>query len=372
MDAAPALRVLIVDDSVLFRQSMVAQMRPEDGFELLAPVASGRDAVASTQRHRPDLITLDLELPDMDGFDVVRQIMSVVPTPIVVMTATLRPPWRKEAFFALSLGALDVIQKPTAAEVADAGWWRRFHQRLQQIAQSPVVPHVSFKLDRLSQWTTTNVPLEGPARPPRGRPPAIVTPRPELVAVVGSAGSLRAVNLIFETLGRDTALPVPMVLAFHMGAGMEGALAGFLHADYGLQVRIVTSGERPAPGVVHIAPGGAHLAIHRGAFHLDRAPRGPHVPDLSHLLRSVAETYGPRAVGVILSGMGTDGVDGVVALRRAGGRTFAQSPAACLASGMPSSALAAGGIDQDAPPRELAALIWEAVATPSASGAPAR
>jgi two-component system chemotaxis response regulator CheB len=367
MDAGPALRVLIVDDSVLFRQSMVAQMRAEHGFELLEPVATGREAIACTQRYRPHLVTLDLELPDMDGFDVVRHIMSVVPTPIVVMTATLRPPWRKEAFFALSLGALDVIQKPTGAEAADASWWRRFYQRLRQIARSPVVPHVAFKLDRLSRWTT-HAPSTQPARISQRRVVAPASPRPELAVVVGSAGSLRAVNVIFEALGRGTALPVPLVLAFHMGPGMEQALAGFLRADYGLQVRIATVGERPAPGVVHVAPGGAHLTMDRGTFQLDDAPRGPHVPDLSHLLNSVAKAYGPRAVGVMLSGMGTDGVDGMLSLRRAGATTLAQSPDACLASGMPASALAAGAIDQDAPPQELAALIWRAVVAPSPSG----
>ena len=350
MTAAPtALRVLVVDDSLLFQEALGTLLAADPGLEVVGVVGTAAAAVARTHALKPDILTLDLGLPDADGFSVVMQLMAERPTPILVLTATLNPAWRKEAFHALSLGALDVLQKPDAADLASPLWCRRLCERVKWLARSPVMPHLDFHRQQRQGR------LEPRLAQRQRVPPSVTRPTPtrgtatvpELVIWVGSAGSPRAVASLVEQLLPYLPLRVPILIALHLGSLMAEPLAHYLRDEFDLEAQVLRAGEQLQAGRFYIAPGGCHLALNgRVASLLQELPGARYCPDLNHLLQSVANAYGPAALGIILSGMGDDGSAGMLALHTAGAVTLAQEPSSCLIDSMPQNAVRAGGIHQ--------------------------
>ena len=342
MNSAEPLRVLIVDDSLIFQEVIRSLLTADRRFTVVGVVASGAQALAAVRTHRPQVITLDLQLPDMDGFEVVRQIMALAPTPILVLTASLSPPGRKEALHALSLGALDVAQKPSAQELHDPSWTARFSERLAMIARSPVIPHVAFSMEQ------------------RRRAPELVRDigPVELVVMVGSAGSLRAVNAILQAAQPCLPLRVPLLIAIHLGSFMGESLSRFLADDHHVPAQVAQNGAVLQPGMLYVAAGGQHLRLHHGRVQvMAEHPSAKYRPDLNLLLHSVAEDCGARTLAIILSGLGDDGAQGMLAVRQAGGRTLAQDYASCVVPSMPRSACDAGAVDATSTLSAIAAAL---------------
>lgn len=331
-----SVRVLVVDDSPLVREILAAVLAEAPGCEVVGFASSGAEAAQRALELRPDVITMDLQMPGSDGFDGIARIMAEAPTRILVLSAE-----RGEiaAFRALSLGALDLLEKP-AADSDLAHYGEQLRTRLKLLASVPVIRHVRGK------------------RPLRPEPPP--RQRVELVAIAASLGGPRALTALFKSL--PPSFPVPIVVVQHMAEGFTEGLTRWIRQETRLDVREARDGEPLEPGTILFAPAGKHLLIERGLARLDD---GPPVhgfrPSATPLFRSTARAYGARACGVILTGMGDDGADGLVELKAAGGTTLAQDEATCAVFGMPRAAIEAGAIHEVLPLDRIGAALTEVV-----------
>jgi two-component system, chemotaxis family, protein-glutamate methylesterase/glutaminase len=330
------VRVLVADDSELFRELLSRVIVGEPGFEVVAVAADGNEAAAVARDLKPDVITMDLNMPDADGFSGIARIMADTPTPILVLTAN-----REEAvgFRALSLGALDLLEKPQATTDLD-DYGRLLRGRLRLLAGVKVIRHVRGLRERAAAM-------------PR------IAARTELVAIGASLGGPRALATLLRNL--PPAFPVPVVIVQHIADGFTEGLASWLSTEARLDVHEGRDGESLAPGRVVLAPTGRHLLVGDGFVRLsDAPPVDTFKPSVTPLLLSAARAYGPRVCGVILTGMGRDGADGLKAIKDAGGPTLAQDEATSAVFGMPRAAIELGAVDRvlplDAIPRALREL----------------
>lgn len=330
-----AIRVLVADDSELFRELLARVIASEPGFEVAALAADGNAAARLAQGLRPDVITMDLAMPDADGFSGIARIMAETPTPILVLTAN-----REEAvgFRALSLGALDILEKPHArTDLEDYG--RVLRSRLRLLAGVKVIRHLRGLRE---------------ARTPAPRPGG----RADLVAVGASLGGPRALATLLRALPGD--FPAPIAVVQHIADGFTEGLAAWLATESRLDVREARDGEPLAPGRVLIAPSGRHLVVAEGMARLsDAPPVDTFRPSVTPLFASAARSYGARACGVLLTGMGRDGAEGLRVLREAGGPTIAQDEATSAVFGMPKAAIELGAVERVLPLDEIARALGE-------------
>lgn len=390
--ASAPIRIVVVEDSPIQREALIELFEEDPGLKVVAAVATGEEGVKKTLELKPDLVTCDIGLPDIDGFEVVTRIMSECPTPIVMLTATLRPKWRKDAYHALTLGAIEVIEKPEMADLNDVAWRGRLQRQLRFIARSPVIPHVFDRVkkrtDKLRAMTdkgpAIGAPVTPSARPVSARPSTSASaPSPtvgstagkspiaraamgpagpvELVCVVASAGGPKAVRALLDTMRPAFPLPVPMIVALHLGRHMGSSFAGFLGQILETPVTEFVDGMQFTPGGIYVAPGRMHTEVlTKGRVRVfENLPEAIYSPSLDYLLWSVARVYGKSAIGAIMTGMGGDGADGLLALRRAGGMTVGQDEASCLVYGMPRVAAENGAVMLQQPPAHMAATILD-------------
>jgi two-component system, chemotaxis family, protein-glutamate methylesterase/glutaminase len=309
----------------------------EPGFEVVAAAADGNEAARFARDLRPDVITMDLNMPDADGFSGIARIMAETPTPILVLTVN-----REEAvgFRALSLGALDILEKPSPTSSLD-DYGALLRSRLRLLAGVKVIRHPRGLRAR---------------RASTARPAA----RPELVAIGASLGGPRALAALLRAL--PAAFPAPIAVVQHIADGFTEGLASWLDQEAHLEVREARDRDALRPGLVLLAPTGRHLVVSQGVARLsDGPPLDGFRPSVTPLFRSVAEAYGSRACGVILTGMGRDGAEGLKALKVAGGHTIAQDEATSAVYGMPRAAIETGAVDQvlalEDIPRALVELV---------------
>lgn len=332
------IRVLVADDSALFRELLARVIAAEPGFEVVALAADGAEAAVKARSMRPDVVTMDLEMPDADGFSGIARIMADNPTPILVLTAN-----RAQAvgFRAMSLGALDILEKPHAdTDLADYGHLLR--SRLRLIAGVKVIRH------------PRGLRAERRAAPPlRG-------PRPELVVLGASLGGPRAIAAILRALPAE--FPAAIAVVQHIADGFTHGLAGWLATETPLAVREARDGEPLRPGLVVLAPTGRHLVVTEGLARLsDAPPLEGFKPSVTPLFASAARAYGRRACGVLLTGMGRDGAAGLRAIKDAGGPTLAQDEATSAVFGMPRAAVELGAVDRVLPLDEISRALLELV-----------
>jgi two-component system chemotaxis response regulator CheB len=332
------IRVLVADDSELFRELLARVVVAEPGFEVVAVAADGNEAAAQARRLKPDVITMDLNMPDADGFSGIARIMADTPTPILVLTAN-----REEAvgFRALSLGALDILEKPAASTDLD-DYGRLLRSRLRLLAGVKVIRHVRGLRERA-------------ASAPRRR-----ASRAELVVIGASLGGPRALAALLR--GLPPAFPVPIAIVQHIADGFTEGLAAWLASETRVDVHEGQDGEPLAPGRVVLAPTGRHLLVGDGYVRLsDAPPVDTFRPSVTPLFLSAARAYGSRACGVILTGMGRDGADGLRAIRDAGGTTLAQDESTSAVFGMPRAAIELGAVERVLPLDEIARTLVEVV-----------
>jgi two-component system chemotaxis response regulator CheB len=275
-------------------------------------------------------------MPDADGFSGIARIMAETPTPILVLTAN-----REEAvgFRALSLGALDILEKPQATtDLEDFG--RLLRSRLRLLAGVKVIRHMRGLRDRAAHRV------------------ARATRRADLVVVGASLGGPRALATLLRGLPAGFAAPIAVVQ--HIADGFTDGLASWLASESRLDVRAARDGDRLKPGRVLVAPTGRHLLVADGVARLsDAPPVDTFKPSVTPLFLSAASAYGARACGVIMTGMGRDGADGLRAIKDAGGPTLAQDEATSAVFGMPRAAIELGAVDRVLPLDELARALVE-------------
>lgn len=343
--SARKTRVLLVDDSAIVRKLLADALRAAPDLELVGAAPDPLVAFEMIERHKPDVLTLDLEMPRMDGLTFLRKLMSTKPLPVIIVSSATQT-GSAATIEALRAGAVDVIAKPggpqSISQIAD-----KVVQRVRSIRSSP----------RL-RLLATPVPI---AQPPigTGRMPKSAS----LIAVGASTGGPQAIETLLTRLPGDCP---PIVIVQHLPASFTKAFADRLNTVCPMRVAEAADGDVLRHGTAYIAPGDRHMLVERDGLRLRIALR--QTPPVHHqrpavdvLFRSVAALRGGLAiVGVLLTGMGADGADGMVAMRTAGAETIAEDEHSCVVFGMPKEAIARGGAKHVAPLWRLPLVIAEA------------
>lgn len=336
------IRVVVAEDSRAARELLVAVLESDPEIRVVGQAENGAVAVELAERLRPDLVTMDIHMPVMDGFAATQEIMARVPTPILIVSSVARRDDLNLSLQATRIGALMVVRKPE--HPSSPGFAA---ERDELVAMARAMAGVKVVRRRLL-----------PAPPPRSAPPAAGARRVELVAIAASTGGPAAIHQILQALPAD--LAVPVVVVQHIARGFSRPLADWLDAEVPLRVRLAEAGEAPEAGTVYLAPDDRHLEVEPGRLRLSADPPvGGFRPSATHLFRSAALAYGRAAACVILTGMGNDGVEGLRAARRAGSYLIAQSEESSVVYGMPREAVLAGLADASLPPAGIAARLLE-------------
>ena len=340
------IRVLVVDDSATARTLLVSLLAAEPDMQVVGEAASGREGVEMATRLMPDLITMDVHMPVMDGLEATKQIMIQTPRPIIIVSSAVHRDEVELSLEAMRAGALMVMAKPQGP--ASSGFATERRQFLSMVRAMSAVKVVR-RHGTVSPYTM-NTPISRPAATLPLRPRSTSATRSiRLVAIGASTGGPAALRTILADLPGD--FPVPILIVQHIARGFSAGLADWLSHATPLRVKLAELGEPASAGTVYIAPDDRHLGCQldeRGELRiiLDSSPAvGAFRPSASWLFQATGGSLGTGVLAVILTGMGDDGVSGLRALKAAGGRVLAQDEATCVIYGMPREAVRAGVVD---------------------------
>ncbi len=339
---ARKLKVLVVDDSAFHRQTIVRILSRHPRFEIIGEAANGGEAIKEVILKSPDLITLDLEMPGMDGFTFLRWVMFAKPTRAVVITSRES---NRSVFKALELGAVDFMTKPGKHDS-----YRLIEMEAELVRK--LTAAVDVDLTKITR--RINMPRRK-ARPPVPVEDKERRTRVRGIVVASSTGGPPAIQSIIQAVPAD--FPVPILVNQHMPPGFTGLFARRLAGLSALKVVEAEDGESLIPGVF-IAPGGHNMILEeRGGGTVIRVmpslPEDRYSPSADKLILSAAEVLGRTALGVVLTGMGDDGIIGLTALRSAGGKVIAEAESTCVVYGMPRAAIEHGLADMVLPLNEI-------------------
>lgn len=335
------IRVVVAEDSSTVRELLVRILEADPEVRVVGQAKDGAEAVELVSSLKPDLVTMDVHMPTMDGFDATKQIMVSAPTPIVIVSSSSSQREVELSLRALRAGALAAVAKPDRPGSAD------FDSRCAQLV-STVKTMANVRVVR--QW--------GPRERVRGsRRAAIGSVR--LVAMVASTGGPAALQRIFAGLAGE--FPVPIMVVQHVATGFVGGLADWLNGSCSLHVKVAEHGERLESRTVYLAPDDHHLGVDGAgrAVLASSPPIDRFRPSGTHLFQSAARAYGSSVVAVILTGMGADGVEGLRAVKTAGGHVLAQDEASSVVYGMPGQAVKSGMVDAVLSVDEIAARLMQ-------------
>lgn len=326
MARGPRIRVLVCDDSLVAREMLAQILTSDPGIEVVGMARDGLQCVEMVQQLRPDLVTMDIHMPRLDGLQATERIMAFHPTPILVVSSSVHGEGTGRAFDALAAGALEVMKKPEPRDWAGLGTIGRELIRLVKIlSRVKVITHVKGRREE-----------RGPLVSPRDR--AI---RFELLAVGSSTGGPSALMTLLGGLPSD--FPVPIVVAQHMADGFVPGLVGWLDSSCAIGVKAAEHREDLRPSVAYVAPTGSNLVVEGMIARLAQPLTSQlYVPSADTLFSSVAVQSAERAVGVLLTGMGVDGARGLKSMRERGAYTIAQDERTCTVFGMPKAAIEMG------------------------------
>lgn len=331
--------VLVIDDSAVNRRAISQMLESAPGVVVIDRASDGEEGLKKAAALRPDVITLDLEMPKLDGFSFLRLLMAKVPTPVIVISSYAH---KSDVFKALELGAFDFIAKPARPD----------KDQLSDIRTELLEKVRAVRL------------IRGSAKR-RDTPRAVPVPRTTRVVAVGaSTGGPPAVQRLIEALSGQG---VCILVSQHMPPQFTRAFADRLDRIGHFHVTEGRQGDPVKPGHAYIAPGGRHLRLvsNGGVLQLEVAmpvDADKHVPSVDLLFQSVAKTLGADGLAVVLTGMGADGAKGALAVRNAGGTVWAESEETAVIFGMPKEAIDAGGVTRVLPLHELGPAIIQALA----------
>ena len=324
------IKVLIVDDSQVMRHILFEALSGQPDIQVIGYARDGKEAVYLAERLRPDLITMDLVMPEMNGVDATREIMAKYPVPILIMSSAVSKPTDQMAFDAIAAGALSVLFKPKAGSE-----FRSIRDEL--LTKIRLMSQVKVVRRRSRDEKRPKTPLFLPSTP---------NYRVRIVAIGSSTGGPAALNTIFSNL--PARFPVPIVVVQHMTHGFLAGMVRWLSANSASPVQMGQNGDLLRPGHIYVAPEDAHMGVTiDGKIVLDDGPPVEGAkPSINRLFEMVASSYGPMALALLLTGMGNDGVSGLSRVKSMGGRTMAQDESTSVVFGMPQQAIQAGVVDR--------------------------
>ncbi|WP_309474765.1 protein-glutamate methylesterase/protein-glutamine glutaminase [Dissulfurirhabdus thermomarina] len=344
------IKVLAVDDSAAFRRILTEALASDPGIQVVGTAASGLEVPDLVRAKHPDLLVLDVEMPGMDGLQTLDELRRQHLRVGAIMFSALTSEGAATTLEALAKGAFDFVPKPTGTGA--------FVESIRRI-KAELIPKIhAFATRRAGRAAGAAAPAAQPA------PRRTVAVRPEAVAIGISTGGPNALNEVIPRL--PAGLRVPVLLVQHMPPVFTAQLARRLDERSPVRVVEAVQGQRVEPGTVYIAPGDQHMEVRgRGDGRIIHLHQGPPVnscrPSADVLFRSVAEAYGGRALAVVMTGMGQDGLEGARRLREAGGRVIAQDRETCVVWGMPRFVAEAGLADEIRPLGEIASAIQRVV-----------
>jgi len=361
VSAVQKIKVLCVDDSALIRSLMTEIINSQPDMTVVATAPDPLVARDLIKQHNPDVLTLDVEMPRMDGLDFLEKLMRLRPMP-VVMVSSLTERGSEITLRALELGAVDFVTKPKVG-IRDGmlDYSEKLADKIRAAARARV--RQAAPVQHAAASAAAGAAAHAPSHAPLFNNPLVSTEK--LIIVGASTGGTEAIREVLVPLPPDA----PAVLiAQHMPPGFTKSFAQRLNGLCRITVKEAEHGERVLPGHAYIAPGHAHLLLARsGANYIahlsDDPPVNRHRPSVDVLFRSAAQHAGKNAVGVILTGMGRDGAAGLLEMRKAGAYTLAQDEASCIVFGMPREAIAMGAADEIASLSEMSRRVMTRLAS---------
>ncbi|HUY14645.1 MAG TPA: chemotaxis response regulator protein-glutamate methylesterase [Terriglobia bacterium] len=345
------IRVLIVEDSAVIREFLVHILSSDPEVEVIGTAENGEQALAAVAQTKPDVITMDVHMPRMNGFDATRRIMETRPTPIVIVSGTLDITEATHAFRAMEAGALAVLQRPAGIGDPD-----------HEVSAADLIRTVKLmaEVKVVRRWTRSRPPDVIPAG---SLPVEVRVPAGEIavVAMGASTGGPPALQSILSRLPKR--FPVPVLVVQHTAAGFTDGFVEWLAQSSNLPVHVPTQGEHILPGHAYVAPEGFHMQVRiDGRIWLSmEEPENGLRPSVSSLFRSVAKVYGKKAIGVLLTGMGKDGARELKLMKEQGAVTIAQDRESSVVHGMPGEAIALGAAAYVLSPEEIALALTSLV-----------
>jgi len=364
------IRVLVVDDSAFMRKAIERMLQDAQDIQVVGTARDGLDALDKIRDLKPDIVTLDVEMPRMDGLACLKRIMADCPLP-VLMVSSLTQEGATATLEALAAGALDFI--PKESSLASASMFQiqqDLQEKVRKLARSPKFRKARPAAPVPAPAPIPSRPLPGaipaPAAPVAHRPAAphagtlAASPRAELLLIGCSTGGPKALQDLLPALPRN--LPVPCLIVQHMPGTFTKPFAERLNSISQLEIKEAENGEILKPGTVYIAPGGFHMFYRQrgGQAHLEINPEPVstlHRPSVDVMFQSVAENCSQQVLAMILTGMGADGAKGMEMLKARGAHTMAEAEESCVVYGMPRAAFERGCVDQVAPLPEMAGLL---------------
>lgn len=337
------ISVLVIDDSAANRRAISRVLEAAPGIQVLDRAADGEEGLKKAIELKPDVITLDLEMPKLDGFSFLRLLQAQAPTPVVVLSSYAHP---SDVFKALQLGAFDFVARRDTESV--------------EVIRADLVEKVRAARD--SRKDEPRPPRPAPAKAAAKKEPEKAE-APRVLLIGASTGGPPAVQKLLESLA---GAPVCVLVAQHMPARFTEAFAQRLDQSVPFRVTEAKTGDRLEPGRVYVAPGGEQLDVvdEQGVLKLSvkaSSPADKHAPSVDRLFLSAAKALGKEARAVVLTGMGVDGAEGVKALAKAGATVWAEAESSAVVFGMPEAAIKTGGVKHVLPLDELAAHLAKAL-----------
>ena len=346
------VNVLIVEDSPV-QQALLGHILSSDpDITVIGTANNGREAIAFVNRQKPDLITMDLNMPHMNGLEATRQIMETTPVPIVIVSANWDPQEVAITFQAMEAGALAGVEKPRGLGHKD------FSLTSRQLVQTV---KLMSEVKVVRRWAHLRAKAASPTAPPCA-PPINVLPSPgnvKLIVIGTSTGGPPVLHTLLANLPQN--FPVPIAIVQHIAVGFLGGLVEWLSKATGVPVQVPAHGDLLLPGHAYLAPEGRHLGIDHGprAVVVDAPPENNLRPAVSFLFRSAAAVFGSQAVGVLLTGMGRDGAAELKLMRDKGAVTIAQDKESSVVHGMPGEAIQLKGATYILPPDRIVETLQQ-------------
>ncbi len=338
------IRVLVVDDSPVARNLLTGILDADPQLEVVGEAKDGVEAVDLVSRLKPDVVTMDVQMPRMDGLKAIEEIMIANPTPIVVVSSTITADDVRKSMDATEAGALTAISKPASPQSAD---FVQSAQLLVETIKSMATVKVIRRVRRESRK---------PVQPVAKK----AVKRERILAIAASTGGPQALHRVLAGLPSD--FPLPILVVQHICTGFTTGFVSWLQQAVSLNVKIAEDEEKLCPGTVYVGPESHHLGASGFRIQLiDQPPVGGFRPSANELFQSVANTFADAAIALILTGMGEDGVKGLQSVHRLGGHTIAQDEGSSVVFGMPRAAYEAGVVDRVLPLDDIAGYLVDRV-----------